>query len=264
MVWKGETLMDRQSIERLLAAYEGGSMGREDLLQILASGGFTDMEHSKVDTSRLYRVGFPEVVYCASKGTAEILDIAGELYRKNGFVLLTKVSPTQYAALKERFADAAFNEKAGTVLVGKGMQKRGSVTCLSAGTSDLPVAEEAAATAEAFGCEVRRIYDAGVAGLHRLTAFREEIAGSNAIVAVAGMEGALPSVVGGLFGIPVIGVPTSVGYGASFGGLTPLLTMLNSCAPGVCVLNIDNGFGAGYLAALINKKVEDAREGALS
>jgi hypothetical protein len=121
------------------------------------------------------------------------------------------------------------------------------------------VAEEAALTAEAFGCAVRRVYDAGVAGLHRLMAYRDEIAHSNAIVAVAGMEGALPSVVGGLFGAPVIGVPTSVGYGANLGGLAPLLTMLNSCAPGVCVVNVDNGFGAGYLASLINRMVEDNR-----
>jgi NCAIR mutase (PurE)-related protein len=251
--------MDREALERLLQAYDKKSIGREELLHLLLSGGFTDMEHSKVDTSRYYRLGFPEVVYCRNKGSAQILDITGELYRKNGFVLLTRASAEQYAALRGPFPDSQYHEKAGVILVGKGMEKRGLVSCVSAGTSDLPVAEEAALTAEAFGCAVKRVYDAGVAGLHRLMACRDEIAPSNAIVAVAGMEGALPSVVGGLFGAPVIGVPTSVGYGANLGGLAPLLTMLNSCAPGVCVVNIDNGFGAGYLASLINRMVEDSR-----
>jgi NCAIR mutase (PurE)-related protein len=251
---------EREELYRLLDAYRAGNVGRDEIADLLLSEGFSDLGHSKVDTSRLYRTGFPEVVYCGNKTDVELLDISRELLRKNGFVLLTKVSRRQFEALEPHFADAVFHERAAAVVIGQGMKRRGAVSVVSGGTSDMPVAEEAAVTAELFGCNVTRVYDAGVAGLHRLLARRELIAGSNAIVTVAGMEGALPSVVGGLFGIPVIGVPTSVGYGAGFGGLAPLLAMLNSCAPGVCVLNIDNGFGAGYLAALINKKIEDARE----
>jgi len=252
--------LGRDELIRLLEAFRAGGVSREELLDLLISEGYTDLGHSKVDTSRLYRTGFPEVVFCKNKTDEEIIDISRELLSKNGFALLTKVSRGQHETLAPHFPDARFNERAGIVVIGEGMAARGLVSVISGGTSDIPVAEEAAITAEVFGCNVNRVFDAGVAGLHRLLSYRDKIAESNVIVAVAGMEGALPSVVGGLFGIPVIGVPTSVGYGAGFGGLAPLLAMLNSCAPGVCVLNIDNGFGAGYLASLINRKIEDARE----
>jgi NCAIR mutase (PurE)-related protein len=250
----------REELVRLLEAYRAGEIKKEELIDLIMSQGYTDLGHSKVDTSRLYRTGFPEVVFCANKTDQEIIDISGELLRKNGFVLLTRAKRSQYEALRAHLPEAVFHERASLIAIGPGIDKRGAVSVVSAGTSDEPVAEEASVTAELFGSNVSRIYDAGVAGLHRLLSHRDRIASSNVIVAVAGMEGALPSVVGGLFGIPVIGVPTSVGYGAGFGGLAPLLSMLNSCAPGVCVLNIDNGFGAGYLAALINKKIEDVRE----
>jgi NCAIR mutase (PurE)-related protein len=252
--------MDREEVLRLIEAFESHTLGKKELIDALLSQDFSDIGHTKVDTGRLHRLGFPEVVYCRNKLTEEILDIAEKLYEKNGFVLLTKASEEHYNALRQRFHDAVFHERASMISIGQGMPKRGRVSVLSGGTSDTPVAEEAAVTAEVFGCMVNRIYDVGVAGLHRLFSHRARIEGSNAIVAVAGMEGALPSVVGGLFAIPIIGVPTSVGYGAGLNGFTPLLTMLNSCAPGVAVVNIDNGFGAGYIASLINKKIEGARK----
>jgi NCAIR mutase (PurE)-related protein len=252
--------MKREEIEKLLHDYEDRRIQREELVEILSSEGFSDLGHAKVDTSRIERLGFPEVVFCPNKSDKEILDIARVLYQKNGFALLTRAGKTQFAFLKKHLSGAVFHEKASLIVIGKGMKKRGAVSVLSAGTSDVPVAEEAAVTAEVFGCVVQRIYDVGVAGLHRLLAYRHDIGSSNVIVAVAGMEGALPSVLGGLFGIPIIGVPTSVGYGAGFSGIAPLLTMLNTCAPGVSVVNINNGFGAGYLASLINKMVEDARK----
>ncbi len=252
--------MDREEVLRLIEAFERHTLGKKELIDALLSQDFSDIGHAKVDTGRIHRLGFPEVVYCRNKLTEEIFEIAEKLFEKNGFVLLTKASEEHFNALRQRFQDAVYHERASMISIGQWMQKRGMVAVLTGGTSDIPVAEEAAVTAELFGCRVNRIYDVGVAGLHRLFSHRMRIEGSNAIVAVAGMEGALPSVVGGLFGIPIIGVPTSVGYGAGLNGLTPLLTMLNSCAPGVSVVNIDNGFGAGYIASLINKKIEEARK----
>lgn len=228
--------------------------------RLLGSIGYSDLFYAKVDTSRIERTGFPEVVYCRKKTDEEIINISKELFRKNGFVLLTKADRTQYSAIASELKDAVFHERSGVIVVGKGMEKTGMVSILSGGTSDIPIAEEAGITAEVFGANVQMIYDVGVAGIHRLFSVRDKISKSNAIVVVAGMEGALPSVVSGLFGIPVIGVPTSIGYGMNLGGITPLLTMLNSCAPGVSVVNIDNGFGAGYIASLINKKIEEAKK----
>jgi len=251
--------MNPNEIIKLLEAFRNGKIETEELLDILKSGGFTDLGHTKVDTSRLFRTGYPEVVFCLNKDPEDVLEIAEEIHRRNKIVLLTKVSAKHHNALKGRFRNLRYHEKAGIITIGKAIEKRGSVSVLTGGTSDINVAEEAAVTAELFGCNVKRFYDVGIAGLHRLLSFQREIGQSNVIVAVAGMEGALPSVVGGLFGIPVIGVPTSVGYGTSFKGVTPLLTMLNSCAPGIAVVNIDNGFGAGYIASTINKMIEDAR-----
>ncbi len=250
--------MTDDEIRSLLESYKNNIIGKDEFIDILTSKGYTDLGHSKIDTSRLHRTGFPEVVFCKNKTEEEITAISEELYRKNGFVLLTKATGDQYSALKKQMPESVFHERAGIIVIGRGMKQVGNISVLSGGTSDIPVAEEAAITAESFGCKVNRIYDVGVAGLHRLLSFGDVIEKSNAIVAVAGMEGALPSVVGGLFGIPIIGVPTSIGYGAGLRGLTPLLTMLNSCAPGVCVVNIDNGFGAGYIASLINKRVQNA------
>ena len=253
--------MNREEFLALLKAYDSGKLARSGFADaVLSRGTFFDLGHAKVDTSRMERTGFPEVVYCEHKRVDALVEISNELYKKNGFVLLTRANREQYDNIRGEFSPIIFHERSGVIVIGKGMKKQGLVSVLSGGTSDLPVAEEAAVTAETLGCNVREFHDVGVAGIHRLLSYREEIARSNAVVAVAGMEGALPSVVGGLFGIPVIGVPTSVGYGTSFGGVTPLLTMLNSCAPGVSVVNIDNGFGAGYIAALINGKAKEHGE----
>lgn len=253
--------MHRNELARIIARYERREIDREALLDLLASEGFTDLGHTKVDISRPFRTGYPEAVYCRGKTVEELVQIAEQLHRHEGVALLTKVEEAQYPALRERFPDAAFHERAGMVVIGGSRPREGLVSVLTGGTSDIPVAEEAALTAEAFGSRVQRIFDVGVAGIHRLFAHREIITASNVIVAVAGMEGALASVAGGLFDIPVIGVPTDTGYGTSFQGVTPLLAMLNSCAPGVSVVNINNGFGAGYLANLINRKIAGAPGG---
>ncbi|MGQ9615490.1 MAG: nickel pincer cofactor biosynthesis protein LarB [Spirochaetota bacterium] len=253
--------MDREDIIKLIELFERRDIGKDEFLQrLLGLTGYSDLFYAKVDTSRLERTGFPEVVYCRNKTDEELIEISKELYNKNGFALLTKADKRQYSIIASKLRDTVFHDRSGVIVVGKGMKKKGMVSVLSGGTSDIPVAEEAGITAEVFGCNVQMIYDVGVAGIHRLFSVREKISKSNAIVVVAGMEGALPSVVSGLLGIPVIGVPTSVGYGINLGGITPLLTMLNSCAPGVSVVNIDNGFGAGYIASLINRKVEEARK----
>jgi hypothetical protein len=252
--------MTADRLRELLDRFRKDEIEESQLVELLlAERGFSDLGHTKVDIDRSSRTGFPEVVYCSNKTEEELVQIAGELYSRDGYALLTRSNRTQFRALQKHYTDADFHERSGVVVIGTGLEQRGLVSILTGGTSDIPVADEAAVTAEVFGCRVQRIFDVGVAGIHRLFGHREQIEGSNVIVAAAGMEGALPSVVSGLFSIPVIGIPTSVGYGANFGGITPLLTMLNSCAPGVSVVNIDNGFGAGYLASLINRKIEDAR-----
>jgi len=217
---------------------------------------YYDMDYAVLDTHRQFRKGFPEVIYCAGKTTEQIINIARQLYQmsdKN--VLATRANLECYQELKKEIPTAEYNEIARTIVLRKGEQTMtGNILIVSAGTSDLPVAEEAAVTAEVTGNRVERMYDCGVAGLHRLLSQSPRLLEANVVVVVAGMDGALPSVVGGLVGKPVIAVPTSVGYGANFGGLAALLAMLNSCSAGIGVVNIDNGFGAGYLASLINQK----------
>ncbi len=216
---------------------------------------FEDLGFAKVDTHRSVRKGFPEVVYCPGKSDAQISQIVGELAANSNVVLATRATAKTFRAVKAALKGkaVAYHDAAKMIVVGELPRRRtGRVLVVTAGTSDLPVAEEAALTAEAMGARVERLTDVGVAGVHRLLEHRQELAKANAIVVVAGMEGALPSVVSGLVDRPVIAVPTSVGYGASFDGLAALLAMLNACSPGVAVVNIDNGFGAGYLAAQIN------------
>ncbi len=210
---------------------------------------------ARVDVGREKRRGFPEVIYCPGKTLRQIEKISRCILAHNDTLLLTRADAKIYRAIKKISSRAVFNEIAGLVYVrcrerGK---KTGLVLVISAGTGDIPVAEEAAVTAELAGSRVERLYDVGVAGIHRLLEHDKLLQKASVLVVAAGMEGALASVVSGLVKKPVIGVPTSIGYGASFQGLAPLLTMLNSCSPGVCVVNIDNGFGAGYLAAMINK-----------
>lgn len=249
--------MDVQAIEGLLRAVREGTLSVEDALQQLRTLPYENLEFARIDTHRALRTGFPEVVFCQSKTTEQVLAILERLSNRHRKVLATRASPVMAAAIQERFPQARHHEMARILVLGESeppadVPQDRYVLVVAAGTSDLPIAEEAAVTASEMGSRVERLYDVGVAGLHRLLAQSEKLFGAYVLVVVAGMEGALPSVVGGLVSRPVIAVPTSVGYGAHFGGLAPLLTMLNSCAPGVAVVNIDNGFGAGYLAHIIN------------
>ena len=237
--------MDRDEVQRLLAAVAAGSLAPADALDVLAVAPYAELEHALVDTHRALRTGDPEVVYAAGKTTQQVLDVVAAIRVGSPHVLITRCSPETSAAL---------GSAARTVLVGTPPAPRGLVAVLAAGTSDGPVAEEVAVTARAFGARVERVDDVGVAGLHRLLAARPVLDRADCLVVVAGMEGALPSVVGGLVGTPLVAVPTSVGYGAAFGGLAALLGMLNSCAPGVTVVNIDNGFGAGVFAARVARR----------
>ncbi len=244
----------RQTIELLRAVRDGGVTPDEALVQ-LKTAPFDDLGFAKVDHHRALRQGVPEIIYGQSKTPGQIEAIARNMLEHGETdILITRLPAEAAAQLSKRF-DFVYHEIArlGVVNPNRERPRTGLVAVVSAGTSDMPVAEEAALTAETLGSRVVRIYDAGVAGLHRLLAHMEKIARARAVVAVAGMEGALASVVGGLAQAPVIAVPTSVGYGANFNGLSALLSMLNSCASGVSVVNIDNGFGAGYLANAINK-----------
>ncbi len=215
---------------------------------------FEDLGFAKLDTDRKERTGFAEVVFCQGKDDSFLTQIFKKLFEKNGEVLGTRATPEQAELLRQTFPDIIYDKVSGIVKLEKPDRKQiGNIAVCTAGTADISVAEEAAQTAEFFGSRVERIYDVGVSGIHRLLSKTPELNSANCVVAVAGMEGALASVVGGLVSVPVIAVPTSVGYGASFNGLSALLTMLNSCANGISVVNIDNGYGAGYLATQINR-----------
>lgn len=215
---------------------------------------FQEMGYAKLDTHREIRSGFPEVIFCSGKAHTHLLPIVKRLYEDNGEVFGTRASQEQYEMLKEIYPDIQYDPISHVIKIEKqGKEHTGLIAVCTAGTADIPVAEEAAQTAEYFGSHVERIFDVGVSGIHRLFSRLEIIQEANCIVAVAGMEGALASVLGGLVDKPVIAVPTSVGYGANFHGLSALLTMINSCANGVATVNIDNGYGAGYLATQINR-----------
>lgn len=215
---------------------------------------FEDLGFAKLDTHREIRTGFGEVVFCSGKRDAHLKQIFQKLAEKEGNVLGTRASREQFDLIRTLCPDAVYDPLSRLVkVIRKPVELRGSVAVCTAGTADIPVAEEAAQTAEFFGSKVNRVYDVGVSGLHRLLASLDPIQEANCVIAVAGMEGALPSVLGGLVSNPVIAVPTSIGYGASLQGISALLTMLNSCANGIAVVNIDNGYGAGYMATQINR-----------
>jgi pyridinium-3,5-biscarboxylic acid mononucleotide synthase len=247
--------MHPRQLTTLLRQVKNGKLSIEQALERLRDLPFEDLGFAKLDHHRALRTGFPEVVYCPGKKPEQIVKIVERLAARNKVILASRAAPEVYQALAARFPKAVYHETARMVVIGqpKLAPKAAAIAVVSAGTADLPVAEEAAVTAEAMGRKVERLYDVGVAGLHRLLTHKETLFRVGAIVVVAGMEGALASVVGGLVEAPVIAVPTSVGYGAAFQGLAALLTMLNSCAVGVTVVNIDNGFGAGYFAALITR-----------
>jgi pyridinium-3,5-biscarboxylic acid mononucleotide synthase len=244
---------------RLLEEYRAGKIGQEEVVRAFQAAPMLELGFASVDTHRALRKGFPEVIFGAGKTPTQVAAIAAELFEREKSVLVTRVGPEHAKALRKKFKSAVHHELARCVTIEKSRrQKRaGYIAIVSAGTSDLPVAEEAAVTAEIMGNIVERIVDVGVAGIHRLFARLETIQRANVIIVVAGMEGALPSVVAGLVAKPVIAVPTSIGYGANFGGLAALLGMLNSCGSGVTVVNIDNGFGAGYAASQINSLGEE-------
>lgn len=214
---------------------------------------FEDLGFAKVDLHREIRKGFPEVVFAQGKTGRQAWLIGRTILKKNNKVMFTRVDRKTAAILKKKFKKGVYHRSAKIFYVGPRISTSGLIAVLSAGTADFPVAEEAAKTAEIMGSKVLRIYDVGVAGIHRLIAFRKQIDKARVLIVIAGMDGVLPSVAGGLFAKPIIALPTSVGYGLSLKGVTALLTMLNSCAPGIAVVNIDNGFGAGYLASLINR-----------
>ena len=244
--------MTSHSLLEILAEVERGSLTPAAAADRLKSLPFEDLGHTRVDHHRSLRTGLPEVIYAAGKTPSQTSEIFASLAASGVDVLATRVDATTAASLLAQHPAAIHNATARTISLNQASKEtRGHIAVVCAGTSDLPIAEEAAATAETFHTRVTRLYDVGVAGIHRLLAVREDLAAADAVIVCAGMEGALPSVVGGLVGVPVIAVPTSVGYGASFGGVTALLGMLNSCSPNVTVVNIDNGFGAAYTAVLI-------------
>ncbi|TET38366.1 MAG: nickel pincer cofactor biosynthesis protein LarB [Dehalococcoidia bacterium] len=247
--------MDSERLYQILSRVKSGEVSVEDALAQLANLPYEELGFAKIDHHRALRTGFPEVVFGPGKTAEQIAAITEGLASASDRVLVTKVAPECFDAVRERLPDAEYHPIARAITINRlrGAPSRPGIMVICGGTSDIPIAEEAAITAELMGNAVERSYDVGVAGVHRLLDHLPRLRQARVVVAVAGMEGALPSVVSGLISVPVIAVPTSVGYGASFGGLAPLLAMLNSCAAGVSVVNIDNGFGAGYLAALINR-----------
>jgi pyridinium-3,5-biscarboxylic acid mononucleotide synthase len=244
-----------QWLTSLLTRVQKGELPLEQAVKELGILPYEEMLHAKIDHHRSLRTGFPEVIFGQGKTVKQIVSIAEHMAERSSKILITRVDAGIYKAVKAKIPDARYNEDARAIIVNrlKGEKKKTGIAVLTGGTADIPVAEEAAVTAELMGNKVERIYDVGVAGIHRLFAHLPIVRSARVIVAVAGMDGVLPTVVGGLVNCPVIAVPTSVGYGANFNGIAPLLTMLNSCAPGSAVVNIDGGFNAGYMAGLINK-----------
>lgn len=246
--------MDLQLLQSLLEDVQQGHMSIETALNELKDLPYQDLGFAKLDTHRHLRTGVPEVIFCQGKTAEQVVKIAERLSQQHQNILATRARREVYAQVREALPDAEYHESARIIVIRPAplREKIGRIAVVCAGTADIPVADEAVVVAETLGSFVEQFYDVGVAGIHRLLDQRERITQANVVITVAGMEGALASVVGGLVDKPVIAVPTSVGYGASFHGLAALLTMLNSCAPGVSVVNIDNGFGAGYQAHLIN------------
>ncbi len=247
----------REKIKELLEKVRSGQISVEEAIDTLKILPYQDLSFAKIDHLRVLIKGFPEVIFAQGKTSDQVISIMLHLLKVNNRVIATRASLETFEKLKNFIPDAIYFEEARIIAVlRKEVEKRGKVVVACAGTADLPIAEEASVTAEIMGSYVERIYDVGVAGLHRLIDQLDKFYSANVVVVVAGMEGALPSVIGGIIAKPIIAVPTSIGYGANFNGLSALLTMLNSCVPGIAVVNIDNGFGAGYLANMINLMVE--------
>lgn len=241
-------------MKKILQDFKAGKVDLAEVMEKIKSLPYKDLGFAKIDTHRALRKGFPETIFCQGKTISQVLKIIEILSKENHNILATKANNRIYFAVKKVYPNAEYNKFAKTIIIKREQlkPKKGKILVITAGTSDIPVAEEAVVTAELMGNKVEKVYDVGVAGVHRLLDIKDKIFEANVLIVVAGMDGVLASIVGGLTSKPVIAVPTSIGYGASFKGVAPLLTMMNSCAEGVVVVNIDNGFGAGYFASLIN------------
>ncbi|HSI88287.1 MAG TPA: nickel pincer cofactor biosynthesis protein LarB [Pyrinomonadaceae bacterium] len=248
--------MNIPEIEAVLRLHAAGDLTESEASVRIKNLSFEDIGYARVDHGRATRQGFPEVIFGMGKSAEQIAGIFENILARSPNVMITRTTPEVYGVIRNIHTDAEWHSEASLIRVFRDRSDlgMGEITVCTAGTSDIPVAEEAALTAETMGNRVQRVWDAGVAGVHRILAERERLQNSRVVIVCAGMEGALPSVVGGLVSVPVIAVPTSIGYGASFGGIAALLGMLNSCASNVSVVNIDNGFGAGFSASLINRK----------
>jgi pyridinium-3,5-biscarboxylic acid mononucleotide synthase len=247
--------LNADSIRKLLEQVRQGKLSPDEAVERLRHMPFEDLGFAKLDHHRALRVGMPEVIFAEGKSAAQVAELFSRLAKHGSNILATRANGKQFAAVRKKLRGVKYREAARAIVLHRDHKivGRGTIAVVSAGTSDIPVADEALVTAEIMGNEVEHLYDVGVAGIHRLLANRGTLARARVVIVCAGMEGALPSVVGGLVGVPVIAVPTSVGYGAAFKGLAALLGMMNSCASNVSVVNIDNGFGAGYVASLINR-----------
>jgi NCAIR mutase (PurE)-related protein len=246
------------AIEQLLDNFKNNQISKDDFKLKIKELYFEDIGFAKIDHHRKLRKGFPEVIYGANKTPNQIIEITKKILKYTDTLLITRTNKNVFDLIKKEVRNAFFSEDAKIIYIKNpehDINLIKGITIICAGTSDIPIAEEAYLTSYLMGNEVKKIYDVGIAGIHRLLNYKDDILNSNVIIVVAGMEGALPGIVSSLADCPVIGVPTSIGYGASFKGISPLLTMLNSCSPGLSVVNIDNGFGAGYIASLINKKI---------
>lgn len=254
--------MDLKALEKLLTEYRNGAVDTAAAVERIRNLHFEDIGYARVDHARAHRQGFPEVVFGAGKTRAQVVGIVERLVQQSPNVLVTHTDEGTYGEVRNVATDAEWHASAKVIRIQRDKTDLGvgEIAVVTAGTSDIPVAEEAALTAEAMGNRVKRVWDVGVAGIHRVLAERSLLQSARVAIVAAGMEGALPSVVGGLVSVPVIAVPTSVGYGASFGGVAALLGMLNSCASNVTVVNIDNGFGAGFVASLINRRWDGGLE----
>jgi pyridinium-3,5-biscarboxylic acid mononucleotide synthase len=249
--------MINPEIKKLLKKFKQGKIFDEQIIETISGSMSETLGFATIDHHRAMRQGFPEVIFCQGKTERQVAEIASRIAAGGNTLLATRATKRQFNAVKKVVRYARYNELARTISANENAvtkNGRGTILIVTAGTSDLPVAEEAFETAQLMGNDVDRLTDVGVAGIHRILTQSKKLRSASVIIVVAGMDGALPSVVGGLVNVPVIAVPTSVGYGANFGGVAPLLTMLNSCAAGVVVVNIDNGFGAGFAASTINKK----------
>ncbi len=254
--------MKESDISEILEAHKVGAISADQATKQLKNLSYENIGYARVDHARAVRQGFPEVIFGQGKTKEQIVGIFERLTAKSPNVLITRTNAEVFGAIRNIFTEAEWHESANLIRLWRDKEELGTgeISIVTAGTSDIPVAEEAALVSETMGNRVTRIWDAGVAGIHRILSEREVLQSARVVIVVAGMEGALPSVVGGLVKVPVIAVPTSIGYGASFGGIAALLGMLNSCASNVTVVNIDNGFGAGFVASLINRRRDEAEK----